>query len=65
MVLAHWLEEYKQSHICPAQNSSLSGSDHHINPDTLNLIEQKERNSLEFIDTGDNFLNRTPMAQAL
>jgi hypothetical protein len=22
-------------------------------------------NSLEFIDTGDNFLNRTPMAQAL
>jgi hypothetical protein len=31
----------------------------------LNLIEQKVGNSLEFIGAGDNFLNRTPVAQAL
>jgi hypothetical protein len=36
-----------------------------IKPDTLNLIEKKLGNSLERIGTGDNFLNRTPMAQAL
>jgi hypothetical protein len=29
------------------------------------LIEEKVENSLEFIKTGDNFLNRTPTAQAL
>ena len=33
--------------------------------DTLNLIKQKVRNSLELIGTGDNFVNRTPMSQAL
>jgi hypothetical protein len=31
----------------------------------LNLKEQKVGNSLELIDTGDNFLNRTPIAQVL
>jgi hypothetical protein len=31
----------------------------------LNLIEKKVGNSLEPIGIGDNFLNRTPMAQAL
>ena len=36
-----------------------------IKPDTLNLIEEKVRNTLEHIGTGDNFLNRTPMSQAL
>ena len=36
-----------------------------IKPDTLNLIEEKVGKSLEFIGTGRNFLNRTPMAQAL
>ena len=36
-----------------------------IKLDTLNLIEEKEGNSLECIGTGENFLNRTPMAQAL
>ena len=39
--------------------------DLHMKPDTLNLIEEKMTNSLELIGTGDNFLNRTPMAQAL
>ena len=39
--------------------------DPNIKPETLNLIEEKVRNSLELIGTGENFLNRTPMAQAL
>ena len=33
--------------------------------DTLNLIEEKVGKSLEFIGTGGNFLNRTPMAHSL
>ena len=39
--------------------------DLNVKPDTLNLIEEKLANSLELIGTGDNFLNRTPMAQEL
>ena len=39
--------------------------DLNVKPDTLNLIEQKVGSSLELIGTGDNFLNRTPIAQAL
>jgi hypothetical protein len=39
--------------------------DIYIKPDTLNLIKQQVGNSLELIGTGDNFLNRIPMAQAL
>jgi hypothetical protein len=39
--------------------------DLNIKPDTLNLPEQKVGNTLELISTGDNFLNRTPMTQAL
>lgn len=39
--------------------------DLNIKPDTLNLIEEKVGKSLEFIGTEGNFLNRTPMAQAL
>jgi hypothetical protein len=34
-------------------------------PDILNLIEEKMGKSLKLIDTGQNFLNQTPMAQAL
>jgi hypothetical protein len=37
----------------------------HIKPDTLNLREEKVRNRLKHIGTGGNFLNRTPMAQAV
>jgi hypothetical protein len=33
--------------------------DLNVKPDILNLIEQKVGTSLEFIGTGDNFLNRT------
>jgi hypothetical protein len=36
-----------------------------IKLDTLNTIEEKVENSLECIGIEDNFLNRTPMAQAL
>ena len=36
-----------------------------IKPETLNLIEEKVGKSLELISTGQNFLNRTPMADAL
>ena len=39
--------------------------DLNIKPDTLNQLEKKVGNSLELIGTGDNFLNRTPTAQAL
>jgi hypothetical protein len=39
--------------------------DLNIKPDTLNLIEEKVGKSLELIGKGGNFLNRTPMAQAL
>ena len=37
----------------------------HIKPDTLNLIEEKVRKSLEHMGTGENFLNRIPMAYVL
>jgi hypothetical protein len=33
--------------------------------DILDLIEEKVGNSLELIDIGDNFLNRSPTSQAL
>jgi hypothetical protein len=39
--------------------------DLHIKLDTQNLIEEKVEMSLEHISTGENFLNRTPMAHAL
>ena len=39
--------------------------DFNLKPDTLNLIEEKVGKSLEFIGTGANFLNRTPMAHTL
>ena len=37
----------------------------YIKPGTLNLIEEKVGTSLGCIGTGDNFLNRILMAQAL
>ena len=39
--------------------------DFNVKPDTLNLIEQKVGNCLEFIGTEDNILKKAPMAQAL
>ena len=37
----------------------------HKNGYTLNFIECKLGNTLELIGTGDSFLNRIPMVQAL
>ena len=39
--------------------------DLNIKTDILNLIEEKIGKRLKLIVTGRNFLNRTPMAQAL
>ena len=39
--------------------------DVNMKQDTLNVIEQKVRKSLELIGTGGKFLNRTPMDHAL
>jgi hypothetical protein len=40
-------------------------TDLNIKPDTLNLIEEKVRNIFECIGTGEDILNRTPLALAL
>ena len=37
----------------------------YIKPGTLKLLEEKIGKTLEHIGTGENFLNRTPMARAL
>ena len=37
----------------------------HIKPYTLKFIEEKVEKNLEHMGTGENFLNRTPMAYAL
>jgi hypothetical protein len=39
--------------------------DFNIKPNPLNLTEEKVKNSIEWVGAGDNFLNRTPMAQDL
>ena len=39
--------------------------DLHIKPDPLKLIEKKLEKSIEYMGTGENFLNRTPIAYAL
>jgi hypothetical protein len=39
--------------------------DFHIKSDTLKLIEEKMGKSLKHMGTGENFLNRAPMAYAL
>ena len=39
--------------------------DLHIKPDTLKLLDEKVGKTLEHIGTGENFLNKTQMAQAL
>ena len=39
--------------------------DLHIKPDTVKLIEKKLGKSLEHMCTGKNFLNRTPITNAL
>ena len=54
------------SHLLPCTKlKSMWVKNLNIRSDTLNLTEEKVRISLEHIGTGDNFLNRTPIAQAL
>ena len=62
------VEECKQTHSYLPPCTQLKSKwikDLNIKPDTLNLIEEKVGNSLECVGTGDNFLNRTLMAQSL
>jgi hypothetical protein len=49
---------------CPKLKSKWI-KDLNIKSDTLNLTEEKVGESLKLLCTGGNFLNRTPMAQAL
>ena len=37
----------------------------HIKPQTLKLVEEKVGKSLKLMGTGENFLNRRPIAYAL
>jgi hypothetical protein len=37
----------------------------HIKPETLKLIEKKVGKSLQHMGTGENFLNRKPIAYAI
>jgi hypothetical protein len=54
------------SHLSPGTKlKSKWIKDLNIKPDTPNLIEEKVVKSLELIGTGENFLNRTPMAHTL
>jgi len=39
--------------------------DFHRKPDTLKLIKENVGKNLEHMDTGEYFLNRTPLAYAL
>jgi hypothetical protein len=39
--------------------------DLNIRPETLKLVKEKARNTLELIGIGNDFLNRTQMAQQL
>jgi hypothetical protein len=39
--------------------------DFNIRPETLKLLQERAENTLEHVHIGNNFLNRTPMAQEL
>jgi len=47
------------------KDKSKGFKDLHIKPDTLKLIEEKVGKHLEYMGTGEKFLNKTPMAYAL
>ena len=64
------MSAYRRMQIDPYLSSCRKGKykwikDLNINPEILNLIEEKVGNSLEHIGTGDNFLSRTLIVQAL
>ena len=61
------VEDCKQIHIFLTLQKNLTSVDQspQVKPDTINLMEQKVDNNAELNSTGQNFLNRTQMAQAL
>jgi len=66
----HWRSACRRMQIDPFLSSctklkSKWIKDLHIKPNTLKLIEEKVGKSLEHMETGGNFLNRTPMTYAL
>ena len=66
----NWLSAYKGMEINPLLSpctklKSKWFKNLHIKPDTLKLQEEKVGKSLDYMGTGENFLNRTPMAYAL
>jgi hypothetical protein len=50
--------------LCTSINSKWI-KDLHIRPKTLKLVQKRTGNTLEAIDIGKDFLNRTPAAQQL
>jgi hypothetical protein len=59
------VEKYKFIYVYYPKLKSKWIKDLNIKPETLNLIEEKVGNGLICINRGDNFLNRTPIVQAL
>jgi hypothetical protein len=51
--------------LCTKLKSLIWIKDLHIKPYTQNLIEEKVGKTLKHMGTGEKFLNRTPMADAL
>ena len=67
---SNWHSAYRRMKIDPFLSSctKLQSNwikDLHIKPGTLKLLDEKVGKTLEHIGTGENFLNRTPMARAL
>ena len=54
--------ENRPTSITPHKSSSKWTKDLNIRSDMLNLIDKKMGNKFELIDTGKNYLNRTPIA---
>jgi hypothetical protein len=46
-------------------NKKKVDQDFNIRPETLKLVQRRVGNTLEQIGIGNNFLNRTPIAQQL
>jgi len=54
-----------EPYVSPCKLKSMWIKDLQIKPGTPNVVEANLENSLEHIDTGEIFLYRAPMAQAL
>jgi hypothetical protein len=51
--------------VVPTHSPTRNGGELHIKLETLKLIEEKVRKSLEDMHTGERFLNRTSMVCAV